>query len=97
MMGPSGPVFGRAGAKAASMGYKGGIFNRGNFRVGWSWHRGRNWFGAHGGKPFTPGHWHRTPIPGPKGHGVLGFGLGGGAAGGAVGAAVGSGPDCKCK
>jgi RHS repeat-associated protein len=97
MLGPSGPIFGRAGAKAAQLGYKGGILNTGNTRIGWSWHQGRNWFGVHGGKPYTPGHWHRTPIPGPAGHGVVEFGLGGGAAGGAAGAAMGGGPECQCK
>jgi RHS repeat-associated protein len=97
MLGPSGPIFGRAGAKAAQLGYKGGILNTGNTRIGWSWHQGRNWFGVHGGKPYTPGHWHKTPIPGPTGHGVVEFGLGGGAAGGAAGAAMGGGPECQCK
>jgi hypothetical protein len=52
--GPSGFLFGRGGAKAAQFGYKGGIFDTGNFRVGWSWNQGRNWFSIHGGKPFTP-------------------------------------------
>jgi RHS repeat-associated protein len=97
MLGPSGVVFGRAGSKAAQLGYRGGFLNRGNFRIGWSWHNGRNWFGVHGGKPFTPSHWHRTPIPGPRGHGVWEFGFGGGAAGGAIGAGFGSGPDPGCR
>lgn len=96
MLGPSGPIFGRAGAKAASLGYKGGILNQGNFRIGWSWHNGRNWFGVHGGKPYTPGHWHKTPIPGPTGHGVGEFGVGGGIAGGAAGAGLG-GSNCECR
>ncbi|MBD2438866.1 RHS repeat protein [Nostoc sp. FACHB-110] len=81
-LGPSGIVFGRGGAKAAQFGYKEGIFNTGNFRVGWSWNKGRNWFSIHGGKPYTSGHWHRDLLPGPKGDGVIPFGLGGGLLGG---------------
>jgi len=97
MLGPSGPIFGRAGARAAQLGYRGGFMNTGNFRTGWSWHQGRNWFGVHGGRPYTPGHWHLTPIPGPSGPGVVGFGLGGGAAGGAAGAGIGGGAECQCQ
>jgi RHS repeat-associated protein len=97
MLGPSGPIFGRAGSKAAQLGYKGGILNTGNTRIGWSWHQGRNWFGVHGGKPYTPGHWHATPIPGPSGPGVVGFGVGGGVAGGAAGAGIGGGAECQCQ
>ncbi len=64
--GPKGPLFGRARYRGGSP----GIFNRGDtLRVGWSWDAsaGRNMFGAHGGVPGTPGHWHFTPIPGPTG------------------------------
>lgn len=63
--GPAGPLFGRARYR----GGQSGIFNRGDFRMGWSWdaNKGRNMFGVHGGTPGTPGHWHQTPIPGPKG------------------------------
>jgi RHS repeat-associated protein len=63
LSGPKGPLFGRARYRGGSS----GIFNRGNFRTGWSWHNGRNWFGVHGGTPGTAGHWHATPIPGPRG------------------------------
>jgi RHS repeat-associated protein len=66
--GPAGPLFGRA---RYSNGV-GGIFNRGPVRVGWSWNQrgrfgARNYFGVHGGTPGTAGHWHFTPIPGPRG------------------------------
>jgi RHS repeat-associated protein len=57
--GPSGILFGRGGTKAAQLGYKGGIFNQGNRRAGWSFNQGKNWFSIHGGKPRTDGHWHR--------------------------------------
>jgi RHS repeat-associated protein len=62
--GPKGPLFGRARYRGTS-----GIFNRGDrVRLGWSWHNGRNWFTLHGGKPYTPGHWHFPwGIPGPRG------------------------------
>jgi len=66
-IGPKGPFFGRGRYRMGSP----GILNRGNFRIGWSWKgtvtKGRNYFGFHGGLPRTPGHWHRTPIPGPRG------------------------------
>jgi RHS repeat-associated protein len=63
LSGPKGPLFGRARYRGGSP----GIFNRGNFRTGWSWHNGRNWFGFHGGTPGNAGHWHATRIPGPRG------------------------------
>jgi RHS repeat-associated protein len=65
LSGPKGPLFGRGRYRGGDP----GIFNRGNFRVGWSWYaaRGRNMFGFHGGVPGSPGHWHFTPIPGPRG------------------------------
>jgi len=68
--GPKGPLFGRGRYR----GGKPGLFNKGDPRMGWSWNQGgwagpRNYFGPHGGTPGTPGHWHRTPIPGPRGPG----------------------------
>jgi RHS repeat-associated protein len=64
--GPKGPLFGRARYRP---GLGSGLFNRGDkLRIGWSWHNGRNWFTIHGGKPYTPGHWHLPGgIPGPRG------------------------------
>jgi RHS repeat-associated protein len=68
--GPRGPLFGRARYRNGNA----GIFNRGNTRVGWSWNQSgwagsRNYFGVHGGRPGSAGHWHRTPLPGPRGPG----------------------------
>jgi RHS repeat-associated protein len=67
--GPSGPLFGRARYR----GGEAGVFNRGDVRLGWSWDaaKGRNMFGLHGGQPGTPGHWHVTPIPGPRGPALI--------------------------
>ena len=94
--GPSGLLFGRGGKQAASMGYKGGILNTGNTRVGWSWNKGRNHFSLHGGKPRTPGHWHKDILPGPSGQAVAEFGVGGAVAGGTGSGVVGSSPQCGC-
>jgi RHS repeat-associated protein len=96
--GPSGLLFGRAGAKATQLGYKGGIFNTGNFRVGWSWNQGRNWFSIHGGKYKTASHYHYDLLPGPSGPAVGQFGAGGGVAGGLAGNAMNGSPECEdCK
>ena len=93
-MGPSGAIFGRAGQKAANMGYRGGWLNTGNFRIGWSWNKGRNWFSIHGGKPRTPSHWHRDLFRGPADHGYWHFSGIGSLVGSAAGAAT---ADCQCK
>jgi RHS repeat-associated protein len=75
--GPKGPLFGRGRYRGGSPGF----FNSGETRVGWSWNAGsgRNTWGVHGGTPGTQpkqvgafndyGHWHHTPVPGPKGPG----------------------------
>jgi RHS repeat-associated protein len=64
LSGPRGPLFGRARYRNGNA----GLFNRSNWlRLGWSWSGGRNRFGFHGGIPRTPRHWHRLPIPGPRG------------------------------
>ncbi|MBK7351991.1 MAG: RHS repeat-associated core domain-containing protein [Gemmatimonadetes bacterium] len=95
--GPSGLLFGRGGAKAAQLGYKAGIFNAGETRIGWSWFKGRNWFSLHGGKPYTTSHWHLDLLPGPAGPAIEAFGVGGGLAGGATGAGVTAGSgECEC-
>jgi hypothetical protein len=65
LSGPKGPLLGRGRYRNGNP----GLFNRGNNRFGWSWNKekGRNMLGFHGGTPGTPGHWHKTPIPGPRG------------------------------
>jgi RHS repeat-associated protein len=63
--GPKGPIFGRGRYRNG----RAGVLNRGDFRIGWTWHKktGRNWFSVHGGKPRTPDHYHYDLIPGPRG------------------------------
>jgi RHS repeat-associated protein len=85
--GPGGPIFGRLRYGAPRWG---GNLNTGDFRIGWSFHNGRNWFGMHGGTPKSANHWHRTPIPGPQGPANGAFG----AVGGAIGAATSGGGTC---
>lgn len=71
-LGPEGPVFGRRRLRQ-HIDDKAGILNRWEkIRLGWSWNNKgwagpRNYWGLHGGKYNTPGHWHAQPIPGPKG------------------------------
>ena len=87
-VGPGGPIFGRARYGAPRWW---GNQNIGNTRFGWSWHQGRNWFGPHGGTPYTTGHWHgffgnpQLMIPGPSHAANMAFGIGGGAVGGVSG------------
>ena len=91
-LGPSGVLFGRAGKMAQQRGFVGGIFNKGEQRVGWSWNNnnGTNWFSIHGGKPKTPGHYHHDLIPGPA---TIGGQVGGSSVAGGIGANLGA-PDC---
>jgi RHS repeat-associated protein len=88
--GPSGLIFGRAGALATRLGYKGGFLNTGDFRIGWSWFRGANNFSIHGGVPRTSGHWHWDLFRGPSGPAVGEFGVGGAGVGGTVTGAAGA-------
>lgn len=95
-LGPSNFIFGRAGTIARERKFQAGALNIWEkVRVGWSWHRGRNWFGIHGGAKRLGNTWHRTPIPGPAGHGYTEFAVGGGMAGGLVGA--GDNDKCGCR
>lgn len=83
LFGPRGPVFGR-GRLRPWANYRPGIFNRGNFRIGWSWFPAlqEDLFAIHGGRPGTPSHWHiylnrpfmptHGPVPPWVGFGVRG-------------------------
>lgn len=98
-LGPSGVIFGRNGSTAAQYGFKGGIFNRGDFRVGWSRHNMRNNFSIHGGIPHTPSHWHKDLFSLPDGTLIPQFGVGGGMTGGIIVGGVGAilDKDCSCR
>ncbi len=88
--GPGGFLFGRSarGAAARSGGSfppKAGLFNRGNKRLGWSFNKrtGKQHFSYHGGKPKTPGHFHKDfPFGIPQGDHNVKFAVGGGVLGG---------------
>jgi RHS repeat-associated protein len=60
LLGPRGPLFGRGRLRGGNPGW----FNRGNFRIGWSWNNflKKDLFAIHGGRPHTPTHWHIYPF-----------------------------------